>query len=114
MENTVQILLLLADALLTFLIGYVGYKIKKHAENKIEQHKKEESLRNLLRLVTKLMLSQQCDYYIKKGSAPYYIMGYVEEIYKEYHALGGNGVIAEMYEEFMKLPHTEVKKGEKI
>jgi hypothetical protein len=46
--------------------------------------------------------------YLEKGEMPIYAKENVEDIYKAYHNLGGNGVGTKMYNELMELP-TEMK-----
>jgi len=36
---------------------------------------------------------------------PIYALENVTAMYKEYHALGGNGTITKLYEELLELPH---------
>lgn len=45
---------------------------------------------------------------IDRGYCPIHTKQLVEEQYKSYHALGGNGVITEIYKELLELP-TEPK-----
>ncbi len=42
------------------------------------------------------------------GYCPIYVKTAVEDEYKQYHALGGNGAITELYEDLMELP-TKIK-----
>ena len=49
------------------------------------------------------------DKYMEKGNIPIYAMDNVTKMYTEYHALGGNGTIKQLYEELLELSH---RKGE--
>lgn len=51
-------------------------------------------------------------YHEDKGYCPIYALENVEEMYKQYHALGGNGTITKLVEELKELP-TSVKEKEK-
>lgn len=51
------------------------------------------------------------DRYYEKGSAPTYVKDDFENLYKQYHALGANGVMDSYYTQFMSLP-TLREKGE--
>lgn len=44
------------------------------------------------------------DKYYYKGSAPTYIKDNFENLYKQYHALGANGVMDSYYNNFISLP----------
>jgi len=48
---------------------------------------------------------EQYNKYMEKGYIPIYAMENVTAMYKEYHALGGNGTITELYKELLELPH---------
>ena len=43
-------------------------------------------------------------YHDDKKYCPIYVKQSIEDIYKQYHALKGNGVGTKLYEEIMKLP----------
>jgi hypothetical protein len=45
------------------------------------------------------------DKYMERKWIPIYAMDNVEAMYKQYHALGGNGTITDLYKELLELPH---------
>lgn len=47
----------------------------------------------------------QYNKYMEKGYIPIYAMDNVEAMYKQYHALGGNGTITDLYKELLELSH---------
>ncbi len=47
----------------------------------------------------------QYNKYMENGYIPIYAMDNVEAMYKQYHALGGNGTITDLYLELKELPH---------
>ena len=51
-------------------------------------------------------------YHDDLGYCPIYVKQSLEEEYKEYHALKGNGVVTNMYKALMALPTEKHKKGE--
>ena len=51
-------------------------------------------------------------YHEDKGYCPIYALENVEEMYKQYHALGGNGTITKLVEELKELP-TSLKEKER-
>ena len=54
---------------------------------------------------------QAYNHYTEKGYCPIYGLENVEEMYRQYHALGGNGTITELVERVKELPTQP--KGEK-
>lgn len=54
---------------------------------------------------------QAYNHYAEKGYCPIYGMENVNAMYKEYHALGGNGTITELVERLKEMP-TEPRKEE--
>ena len=51
---------------------------------------------------------QAYNHYTEKGCCPIYALENVEELYRQYHALGGNGTITKLYDQIRELP-TEPK-----
>jgi len=51
-------------------------------------------------------------YHDDKGYCPIYVKQSIEDIYKQYHALKGNGVGTHLYEAIMALPTEPPEKGE--
>lgn len=49
-------------------------------------------------------LYQVYDHYNEKGYAPIYVRENFENMYQQYHQLGVNGVMDDIYEKFKKLP----------
>lgn len=63
---------------------------------------------NALKLGTQAMLRNELialyQKYYKDGIAPTYVKDNFENMYKQYHSLGANGVMDSYYEQFMDLP----------
>lgn len=51
---------------------------------------------------------QAYNHYTEKGYCPIYALENVEELYRQYHALGGNGTMTKLYNQIRELP-TEPK-----
>ena len=84
---------------------------QKMKANKQEQDAIKAGLQSLLRgEITKSYFI-----YKDKGWIPVYALSSVEANYKNYEALGANGVIDTIYNELLQLPHVkpEVDKDEK-
>lgn len=50
---------------------------------------------------------QAYNHYKEKGYCPIYGRENIEGLYKQYHALGGNGTITDMMEDLRELPYTK-------
>lgn len=82
---------------------------QKHKQQQQEQDAIKLGLQSLLRgEITK-------SYYIykDKGWIPLYALQSIEANYKNYKALGADGVMDGLWKELMALPHTKQEGGEK-
>ena len=61
-------------------------------------------------LLLRVQLIEYHDKYMREGEIPSYAYDNFSEMYKAYHALGGNGMITKMYEE---IQHLHLKNGGK-
>lgn len=70
--------------------------------------KNQESRQKALELGVQALLRDRMLYcynkYMEAGYAPIYAKENFENMYQQYHELGGNGVITHLHEEFMELP----------
>ena len=104
--NTLQIILTmvgwLVPATLTFILGNLVNKIKKQKE---VQEKKDEKEQLLIEAVKVMLKREIKEYYIEyKKYCPVAVKAEVQEIYRIYAGLGGNGYGKLMYDEIMALP----------
>lgn len=84
-------------SLIAGLWGYIYMKIKVlSSELKALKLGTQAVLRNALIDIY--------DNYYETGNAPTYIKDDFENLYKQYHALGANGVMDSYYKQFMDLP----------
>lgn len=83
------------------LTASVKYLHKQDKIRKAEQEAIKKGIQALLRD----RIIEQYNKYMEKGYIPIYAMDNVEAMYREYHALGGNGTITDLYEELKELPH---------
>ena len=100
-----QILTLILEGVAGAAISYVGWKLKKIRKTEEEIKRREKDFEELELLNTRLIIIRECHRYIERGYASIYAKNSITEIYRKYHSLGGNGGIAELYHEFMKLPY---------
>lgn len=97
------------------LIGVpsLGVVIGWLAKNLKAQRKRQEALE---RGVQAMLRSQMINYYNKwfvdKGYAPIWVKDNFENVWTQYEALGENGVMDKIHEEFMSLPTELSKKKE--
>ncbi len=105
MEPYIQLGLMAANAILTLVVTWAGWKL--NSCRKIEERReKRENARNKLQIeVARLTLIRECNHYINKGYAPLYALDSISEMYQAYHELGGNGAVTGIYNEFLNLPH---------
>ena len=99
MEITIaQILsLLLGSGILVTAFKYVLTKIKIN-------DKKTESVQLGIQALLRDRLYYTYMKYSEKGYAPIYARENFENMYKQYHVLGANGVMDDIYKKFMQLP----------
>ena len=99
MEITIsQILsLLLGSGILVTAFKYVLTKIKAN-------DKKTESVQLGIQALLRDRLYYTYMKYSEKGYAPIYARENFENMYKQYHVLGANGVMDDIYKKFMELP----------
>ena len=99
MEITIsQILsLLLGSGILVTAFKYVLTKIKVN-------DKKTESVQLGIQALLRDRLYYTYMKYSEKGYAPIYARENFENMYKQYHVLGANGVMDDIYKKFMELP----------
>ena len=99
MEITIsQILsLLLGSGILVSAFKYVLTKIKAN-------DKKTESVQLGIQALLRDRLYYTYMKYSEKGYAPIYARENFENMYKQYHVLGANGVMDDIYKKFMQLP----------
>ncbi len=89
------------EAIAVGVVGAVGYALKKLKT----VHTKNESVAEGVQSLLRDRLFQTCNYYIlKQGFVEMDDMNNIENLYKSYAKLGGNGVGTELYERCKKLP----------
>lgn len=98
------------DLLLTILsmTGIFGILTKLLWDGISKRFKKirtdQEALEKGVQALLRDRLICQYDTYRKVGSAPIHVKDSFENMYLQYHALGANGVMDSIREEFQKLP----------
>ena len=83
------------------IFGCWGKKKIKTLECKI---KEQESIKQGLQALLRNELIKEYERWTEKGYCPVYARDNVQNLYKQYHGLGQNGVIDGLIERIMELP----------
>lgn len=83
---------------LTALVKYL------HKQDKIRKNE-QDAIKKGIQALLRDRIIEQYNKYMERKYIPIYAMDNVEAMYREYHALGGNGTITELYEDLKDLPH---------
>ncbi|MBQ7875106.1 MAG: hypothetical protein IJ306_08145 [Oscillospiraceae bacterium] len=100
-----EILLVILELTLPVLLGYIIWLLK-------QQRKDRKNNSNGTMFLLRRALIEDYERYIKLEYIPHYAYQNFLDMYKAYHALGGNGVVTKMLEEINELHfnHKEEKK----
>ena len=98
-----QTYLIALPIILTSVLGYVVWLLK-------EQKKDRDANSKGTMLLLRVQLIEYHDKYVALGEIPSYAYDNFDEMYKAYHALGGNGMVTKMYDEIKAL-HLQTKSG---
>ncbi len=81
------------------VIAYVRYLSRQIKREKAEQKALRDGMRSLL----KRQIILDCEKAISEGYCPVATKETIEDMYKSYHALGGNGTVTELKTQMMQL-----------
>lgn len=96
--NTYQILCLIGvPGFIAGVLGYVVSAIRKTKED-------NKSLKLGVQALLRSQMIKDWNKYSKCGYAPVYARDNFENCWKQYHALGANGVMDNIHERFLELP----------
>ena len=88
---------------LPIILGYIAWLLQ-------QQKKDRDANSKGTMLLLRVQLIEYHDKYMREREIPSYAYDNFSEMYKAYHALGGNGMITKMYEE---IQHLHLKNGGK-
>ena len=71
--------------------------------------KRQRASKSALKSLLRQNIIQAYDKYMERGWMPIYAMESVNEMYEDYHALGGNGTITGLVEQLRRLPNKDPK-----
>ena len=92
-----MISILFGSGILVAVVKFLYSKIKL-------TEKKTESVQLGIQALLRDRLYQTYSHYSDKGYAPLYARENFENMYNQYHNLGANGVMDDLYDKFMDLP----------
>jgi hypothetical protein len=75
-----------------------------HSQNK-RRKAEQEAIKLGIQALLRDRIIEQYNKWSELKYIPIYALENVTAMYKEYHALGGNGTITQLYEELLELPH---------
>lgn len=85
--------------------GIIGIIVKKALSKKQAGDEKTVALcKGVQAILRHNLYDMYADYYEARSFAPPHVKEDFENMYKQYHALGQNGVMDRVYDEFMRLP----------
>lgn len=84
----------------SLITALVGYLIKRVHSN----DRKTEAIETGIQALLRAQMVSDYNHYSEKGYAPIYARENYENCWKQYHALGANGVMDDLHNKFMALP----------
>lgn len=96
-EFLFSILLMIA----TGVIGYIGGMMKKRIAKEIDE---DRAIKNGLRALLREKIIEICDRCIDRGYVHIHNLESIDDLYIQYHELGGNGMVTKLVEDTKKLP----------
>ena len=95
------------ETLFGLIVTGLGVAVKwLHKKSKTEAQRQGAIEKGLQALLRSQMINDY-NHYKDKGFAPIYAKDNFENVWKQYHNLGVNGVMDSIHEEFMSLPTTK-------
>ena len=84
--------------------GILGIGTRSILNRMQKQDARQKALEYGVQALLRDRMLQCYNKYIDAGFAPIYAKENYENMYRQYHELGGNGVMTHLHEEFMALP----------
>lgn len=100
-----EIFLMLLQAVVTIIVGYVGIKLKKREQEKEKEREESEAIKNGIRAVLRDRILQAYNHFSRVGKIQIEELENVSNMYIAYHNLGGNGVVTSIYNKVLQIPH---------
>lgn len=112
MEQVIKIIINWAIPII--LAGILGFMKKMFNDSKEMKEKLISDNKTMKLSMLSLIRSQivsKCESYTKKGFLPEYARYCLEDLFKQYKALGGNHGIEKLVDNTFELPSAETKEG---
>ena len=106
-----EIFLMLLQAVVTLIVGYVGIKLKKREAEKEKEREESEAIKNGIRAVLRDRILQAYNHFSRIGKIQIEELENISNMYIAYHNLGGNGVVTSVYNKVLQIPH-EIRESE--
>ena len=108
---TLEVFLMLLQAVVTLIVGYVGVKLKKREREKDKEREEQEAIRDGIRAVLRDRILQAYNHFSRQGKIQIEELENISNMYIAYHNLGGNGVVTSIYQKVLEIPHELKKEG---
>lgn len=101
-----QILCLLGvPAVIAGIFKYIHSSLKRNSDD-------TKSVKLGLQALLRSQMISDYNYYSKLGHAPIYAKENFENVWRQYHQLGANGVMDSLHEKFLALPENDEQETE--
>jgi hypothetical protein len=92
------------EVLFGIITGLFAFVIKKLSARVKKEHELNEAIVIGLQALLRTQLTEICEKYTKAKYCPIHVKENVDDLYKAYHAIGGNGAGTAAYNHVMALP----------
>ena len=86
------------------IVGFFGFWGKKKVKELECKIKEQESIKQGLQALLRSEIIREYERWTEKDYCPVYARDNIQNLYKQYHGLGQNGVIDDLMERIMELP----------
>ena len=104
----IELLFIILSSVLSVVVAYLGRKIAKEQERRdameTKINREEQALKDGIKAILRDRLFNICEQCEDRGSLRIEDVENIDEIFKSYEALGGNGAAKKVYTDTIKLP----------
>ena len=102
----INIITSIVVAILTFQFKKIA---QEHERKNDELDKRQKAISDGLESLLREKIIDNFNRYSERGYCPIYAKESIKQVYKAYHALGGNDVATELYNKILKMKESEDK-----
>lgn len=112
MDIETEFIKMIIETLIPAVCGYIvaWFRLKRSAT--LRADKEYKAIKDGMQAILRDRLIYYHGHYIEKGCAPIYARENFLHMYQSYKELGGNGIIENIYSQFMSLPTEEQCEGD--